>query len=299
MPRSSSIAILIALNALPLYGVLAWGWQSFDLIFLYWLENLIIGVFTVLRMVVRPYRHGVDLALPLFFVPFFTMHYGMFCLVHGSFIFSLFGPDGLATAGLTSPLFNIWPVLHYNNLFWAAAGLLLLQLFDWLRDVRLHGLGYTSARGLMVAPYRRIVVLHITILASGFALAALDEPVAGLIALVVLKTVFDIYHLIKDEAGEAGERKGVAAFTSAELKQMQTQYAEPEVEINGTKVRYNSFQEMKDSKHFRMISSLMRFGGGSKKYRLLEKFLDMKIAEENGEKPFDRPGERTGADLSG
>ena len=53
MPRQISIAVLIALNALPLYGVVAWGWQSFDLIFLYWLENLIIGAFTLLRMLVE------------------------------------------------------------------------------------------------------------------------------------------------------------------------------------------------------------------------------------------------------
>jgi len=299
MPRSSSIAILIALNALPIYGVINWGWQSFDLIFLYWLENLIIGVFAVLRLLLRPYRHGVDLVLPLFFVPFFTMHYGMFCLGHGSFIFSLFGGDRFETRGFADALFNIWPVLHENHLFWAAACLLLLQLFDWLRDVRLHGLGCTSAKDLMVAPYRRIVVLHITILASGFALGALEEPVAGLIILVVLKTVFDIYHWKKDEAGEAGERRGTADLTSAELKQMQAQFAEPEIEINGSKVRYNSFQEMKDSKHFRLVSSLMRFGGGTKNYRLLETFLEMKIAEENGEKPFDRLVVRTDADSSG
>ena len=63
MSRSPSLAILIALNALPIYGVLNWGWQSFDLIFLYWLENLIIGGFAILRMLVRPYRHAIDLAL--------------------------------------------------------------------------------------------------------------------------------------------------------------------------------------------------------------------------------------------
>ena len=296
MPRSSSIAILIALNALPIYGVINWGWQSFDLIFLYWLENLIIGAFTILRMLVRPYRHSIDLVLPLFFVPFFTVHYGIFCLVHGAFIFSLFGPDSFTSGGLTGPLLNIWPVLHHNNLLWAAASLLLLQLFDLLRDIRLHGLEFASGRDLMVAPYRRIFVLHITILASGFALAALDEPMAGLILLVVLKTVFDIYHWKKDAAGQAEERKGELDFTSAELAELKAKFAEPEIEINGTKVRYKSFQEMKDSKHFRLMLSLMRFAGGSKTNRLLEKFLDMKIAEENGEKPFDRPVESTDAD---
>ncbi len=295
MSRSSSLAILIALNALPIYGVLYWGWQSFDLIFLYWLENLIIGVFAVLRMLVRPYRHAIDLLLPLFFVPFFTMHYGMFCLVHGNFIFSLFGPDSFASGGLTSPLSNIWPVLHHNNLFWAAASLFLLQLFGWLREVRQRGLGSTSGKDMMAAPYRRVLVLHVTILASGFALTALDEPLAGLILLVVLKTVFDIYHWNKDESG-AKKDSEADDFSIEQLRELQAKFPEPELEINGTKVRYNSFQELKDSKHFRLLTSLMRFGAGSKTHRLLVKFLDMKIAEENGEKPFDKLVQRTDAD---
>ena len=286
MPRPFFIAALIVLNALPIYGVIGWGWQSFDLIFLYWLENLIIGGFTVLRLLLRPYRHGVDLVLPLFFVPFFTMHYGLFCLGHGSFVFSLFGGGRYDSHGFADALFNIWPVLQDNHLLWAAACLLLLQLFDWLRDVRKHGVGADNVRGLMVAPYRRIVVLHIAILASGFALGALAEPVAGLIILVVLKTGFDIYHWIKDEARDADDAKDAQVLSPEKLKQMHEQFAEPEIEINGKKVRFNSYRELKDSGQFKMLSSLMRLVGGAKNYQLIETFIDMKIAEENGEKPF-------------
>lgn len=52
-----AISTLLALNAVPLIGVLQFNWASFDLIFLYWLENLVIGGFVVLRMLVRPRRH--------------------------------------------------------------------------------------------------------------------------------------------------------------------------------------------------------------------------------------------------
>lgn len=282
------MATLIALNALPIYGVLSWGWQSFDLIFLYWLENLIIGAFTLLRMLVRPYRHGIDFVMPLFFAPFFTLHYGMFCLVHGIFVFSLFGQDRFESDGLTDVLQHIWPVLQSNHLLWAAICLLLLRVFDWIRDITKKGPGFENVKTLMMAPYRRIVVLHITIIASGFALAALDEPVVGLMILVLLKTGFDIYHWNKDEAGEVGGRQEALALTPEKLMQMQEQFAEPEIEMNGKKLRFDSFQEMKDSKHFKMLSSIMRMFGRSKEYRLVETFIDMKIAEENGECPFEQ-----------
>lgn len=286
LPRPSSMAALIALNALPIYGVFNWGWQSFDLIFLYWLENLIIGLFTLLRMLVRPYRHGVDLVMPLFLAPFFTLHYGLFCLGHGSFVFSLFAEGRFESRGMTGVLHHIWPVLQDNHLLWAAICLLLLQLFDWLRQVARKGLGFDSVRQLMVAPYRRIVVLHITIIASGFALGALEEPLAGLIILVLLKTAFDIYHWKKDEAGDRAP-----ALSSEKLRQMQDRFAEPEIEVNGKKLRFDSFQEMKDSSHFRMLSGIMRLVGGSSEYRMIETFIDMKIAEENGGRPFDQAQE--------
>ncbi|MGD9385412.1 MAG: DUF6498-containing protein, partial [Thioalkalispiraceae bacterium] len=60
------LALLVLLNTIPVYGVFQWGWKSFDLIFLYWLENLIIGGFMILRMLVRPYAHAVELAMPIF-----------------------------------------------------------------------------------------------------------------------------------------------------------------------------------------------------------------------------------------
>jgi hypothetical protein len=71
-----------------------------------------------------------------------------------------------------------------------------------------HGLSYwfnylgrgeyrrTSPAGKMFAPYGRLVVLHITIIVGGMAIAFTGAPAAALAILVVLKTVMDIgFHL--------------------------------------------------------------------------------------------------------
>ncbi|MGI9247995.1 MAG: DUF6498-containing protein, partial [Woeseiaceae bacterium] len=47
--RPSSIALVLA-NLVPLAGVLLFDWQVFDVLMLYWAENVIIGVINVLRM---------------------------------------------------------------------------------------------------------------------------------------------------------------------------------------------------------------------------------------------------------
>jgi hypothetical protein len=41
---------LIAANLVPIYGVVFLGWEVFPLLLLFWLENLIIGMYNVLKM---------------------------------------------------------------------------------------------------------------------------------------------------------------------------------------------------------------------------------------------------------
>lgn len=293
MPKQLFFLFVVGLNAIPVYGVFHWGWQSFDLIFLYWLENVIIGMFTLLRFVIRPYQHPVEIIMPLLFAPFFAVHYGMFCMGHGLFIFSIFGEDRLDVNGLLGPLQAIAPVLQQNHLLLAAISLALLQLFDWLRDINERGLGCDNIKDLMTAPYRRIIVLHVTILASGFALGAMHEPLAGLLILVALKTTFDLYHWRKDEAVAKLGQKIESGFelTPEKIKEIEEKFPEPKVEVNGQAIYYDSYQELKDSKHFRLMAAIMRMMGIGKEYQAIEKYLDMKIAEEKNKTP--QPAPRT------
>jgi hypothetical protein len=281
------LLLLVALNLVPLMGVLSWGWRSFDLIFLYWLENLIIGAFTVLRMLIRPYGHALELAFPLFIVPFFCLHYGMFCMGHGTFVVSLFGHAEVADEGLVAAALS---VLRSPHMLAAVLALTLIQVADWIRDVRHRGLGADGVKELMTAPYRRIVVLHITILAGGFALTALNEPVAGLIILVIVKTASDVWHWRRDNAAEADAGLSPEALLTPErLEEMAEKYPEPMVTVNGEERRFASFAEMKRSKELRMARSLMRLVGAGKELKLMDAYLDHRIREESLEQKFSLP----------
>lgn len=272
--------LLIVLNLVPLIGVLSWGWQSFDLIFLYWMENLVIGAFTAARMVIRPYSHPLDYAFPFFLAPFFCFHYGMFCWGHGTFVVSLFGPEGANGFDLVPATLE---VLRSPYMLAALGALTLIQAGDWVRDIRARGFGADNVKDLMVKPYRRIVVLHITIIAAGFALAALDEPTAGLLVLVLVKTASDAWHWKKDSEAEAGEALDPSALlTPARMAEMAEKYPEPKVTVNGQERKFSSFAEMKASREFRMAQSMMRMLGAGKELKLLAAYLDMKVAEEEG-----------------
>ena len=121
------LLLLVILNLVPMAGVLLWGWQSFDLIFLYWLENVVIGFFTLVRMVARRYDHAIEFAYPLFFAPFFTLHYGGFTWGHGTFVVSLFAPEHAKAGGLWEAT---GVLLQSEQMLMALAALVAIQLLD-------------------------------------------------------------------------------------------------------------------------------------------------------------------------
>ena len=88
---TAGAAILTRPNLVPLAGVLFWGWDAFALLALFWMENVVIGVFFILRMLSLDPRDPALWLGKLFMVPFFCVHYGMFTAIHGAFVFSMFG----------------------------------------------------------------------------------------------------------------------------------------------------------------------------------------------------------------
>lgn len=192
------LASLLLLNLVPVYGVFHWGWKSFDLIFLYWIENLIIGAFTVLKIVVRPYQSLPQTIATLFPAVFFSFHYGIFCLAHGSFVILLFGNNLQHKSEFGEVLNSILPIINERQLGWAVVALATYQLLDWLRDIKARGPGAEKPEIVMMSPYKRIMVLHIAIIGSGFLLSELNEPVAGLLLLIALKIATDIYQWRKE-----------------------------------------------------------------------------------------------------
>ena len=89
-----ALTTLVLANLVPLAGVYLWGWSLTDLLLLYWIENAVVGLYTVLTMLTSwPAGQALlpRVAGKLFFVPFFIVHYGMFWIGHGIFLQTFFG----------------------------------------------------------------------------------------------------------------------------------------------------------------------------------------------------------------
>lgn len=140
-------------------------------------------------------------ASKLFLVPFFVLHYGFFCLGHGIFVFTLLGnrssgggfmPGGLRLPDLSSSFFDLVEAAVAVGGIWAALALGVSHLHSFF--VNYLGKGEfrrTAAAVLMIAPYGRVIVLHLAILFGGFVVEALGSPAFLLVLLICGKIALD------------------------------------------------------------------------------------------------------------
>ncbi len=183
--RLAIIALLVA-NLLPLVAVLSGQWTLFSVMYLYWAENGIVGALNVLKLALAQ-GAGASAGSKLVMIPFFILHYGIFWFVHGVFVFVLFGDRGMRG-------FNLAQMALIPPSLWGAFGMLLLSHTTSFINNYLGRQEYQRAtlEQLMRQPYSRVLILHVVVLAGGFVVMFLGQPLPALALLVVLKTAFDL-----------------------------------------------------------------------------------------------------------
>jgi len=191
--KSPSVVILVLANLIPLGGVLFFGWQVFPIMFLFWLENVVVGIFNLLKMILAG-GAGSQVGVKLFLVPFFAVHYGMFTLVHGLFVFVMFGGDWRGGGVGPFPSLNrLQDLVTQQHLGWAVLGLVVSHGFSFASNYLLNGAYRTAiAPVIMMQPYGRVVVLHLAILGGGLLVMLMGMPAVGLALLIALKICLDV-----------------------------------------------------------------------------------------------------------
>lgn len=204
---------LVVANLFPLLGVQLWGWDLTDLLLLYWLENAVVGVFTALSLLAlwperRPY--AALAAVKLFSVPFFAVHYGMFWIGHGIFLMAFFSgePGGLFGGSSGAPSaadsaffgqaggFFLAPLqatfANADTLAWPLALMFVSHGVAFATDFLATGEFRTAQVGeVMMRPYGRVVVLHLSIVLGGFLALATGPSQAVLLLFVLFKLIAD------------------------------------------------------------------------------------------------------------
>ncbi len=231
-----AVVSLLLANLVPLAGVLWFGWNVRTVLIVYWLENGVVGAFNVLKMLhaegtdrVRPdvvvAPDGRRIRLPatatslppglqrIAAIPFFIAHYGVFWLVHGIFVltlplFATAAADQALSTGAAPEPGQILVVL------------ILLAISHGV-SYRLNFIGRgeylrVSPTQQAMAPYGRLVILHVTIILGGVAIAVTGASAAAIVVLVLLKTAMDLGFHVGEHRKEATEAAGPTPASATE-----------------------------------------------------------------------------------
>lgn len=211
MSKASSLALILA-NLVPLGGVFLLNWQVYDVVMVYWAENVVIGLINVFRMalcegglllspgaeqqlkVSLTEANAAKLALvsggfKFFLIPFFVFHYGMFCYGHLMAITAIFGDERVGGQSSVLAVARDW-----EPAFWlAVAAILISHLISFV--LNFIGAGEyrrTNLRQLMQRPYGRIIALHLAVILGAALIMWLGSPVYMLVVLVAVKIGIDL-----------------------------------------------------------------------------------------------------------
>ncbi len=215
---SLSLIALVVANLVPVAGVIFYGWDHRLVIALFWIENLIIGLFNVVKMcgamIVNKQKGLSGIVTPLFFI----LHYGLFCAAHGLFLWSTLGLGELPAEALifgpnTGPLqifdeglkvFVGFVELYSPVIVLGIVSLILSRFVSFIENFILKGeIFELTPRDLMAKPYGKIIALHVGIIMGAVAIDRFGSSLWLLLAIVGFKIIVDaITHMKEHRTSE-------------------------------------------------------------------------------------------------
>jgi hypothetical protein len=199
--------LLIVTNLIPVYGVFFLDWTTYEIIFLYWLENGIIGFFNIIKMyyakgetkysnsLVRPYmKYSTNPNVVKYLhheekkgeylIPFFLVHYGGFFIIHGAFLFLGFGNkmSFFMDRDVTSLIVFLTSLVSVY---------IFSLVFDYFGKKQYE---FVTKKSLFWSPYLRVVAIHLIIM-LGYGFVGEKKLI---VFFVIFKIVADLLLYGKD-----------------------------------------------------------------------------------------------------
>lgn len=195
--HSLSSLALIAANMIPLLGVLFFAWDVGEIMLLFWAESAVIGFYNLLKMI------KIGKWAALFYGPFFVGHYGGFMAGHLLFIYGFFGNSfGENTDIDQQQLFADFIALSPALLaFFVSHGISYLNNF-----LGRHEYLNKDISAQMGQPYKRIIIMHVTIIFGGFLAMTMESALPALLLLIILKVAADLRGHLREHGAAASKQ---------------------------------------------------------------------------------------------
>lgn len=209
--------ILIAANLVPVFGVWFLGWSAVDAFIVYALETIILGLITLLKLAVMTLAKGKDdwqnqgsttKVSGLFFMFFFTVHYGLFVAIQTS-IFAQSANIVPSGAGLLYFFFHWYSYINEDIAIMLGV-FIVSYLFRTFVPFIVKGQYKTmSMMRVMFQPYGRIFVQQFTVILGSMFLS-FGWGKGFILVFALAKIFFEVYINLEgyiDKTMEEEEKK--------------------------------------------------------------------------------------------
>jgi len=198
--RWLNLLFVLLVNAVPLYGIYCLDWSVGTVLVLYWLENLLIAVFTCARIALhraltrkRGHWRGGSLGVQVNGKPsgqgllgeYATMAF-VFTFAHGIFVVAI-----VFLIGENRPDMAHWRFSAEQFRFGALQMLGIMSAELLIDAARMRARSFAWIKTYVQQRMGRVLVLHLAIIFGMWAMAASDSPMAVLYVLIGLKTLWD------------------------------------------------------------------------------------------------------------
>ena len=199
--RWLNMLFVLLVNAVPLYGIKVLGWSIGTVLLLYWLENLLVAVFTTARIALhraltrkRGHFRGGTLGSKVNDKPSGSGLLGeyaliafVFTLAHGIFVVAI-----VFLFGENKPELADWK-FSFEQFRYGALQMLAIMGVDFLIDaLTLRSRSFAWIKAYVGQRTGRVLVLHLAIIFGMGAMAMTESPIAVLYVLIGLKTLWDL-----------------------------------------------------------------------------------------------------------
>ncbi len=182
--------VLLLSNILAMAVVVLLGYEFAVLVWVYWLESVVMGIFAFLKLWMSGTKQRKTLPIAALLPFFFAFHYGAFHLGYLVFLLAL-------------PWFSVglseipWTLLAGGSLFASHAYSFYENV--WKKPENIPT-GSKATKLQFIEPYSRILPIHVTIIFSGVVIGffGIGQNLGLLLLFMGLKTFSDLYfHLMK------------------------------------------------------------------------------------------------------